>query len=50
MNHPHGQPQIDREALDHHLDLLRQASTEDLDELLIDLLAHTHRTLAIQNS
>jgi hypothetical protein len=50
MNQPNGQPQMDPEALDHHLDLLDRATTEDLDELLIDLLAHTHRTLAVQNS
>lgn len=49
MNQPN-QPQIDRDALDQHLDLLARATTDDLDELLVDLLAHTYRTLAVQNA
>ena len=46
---PNPKPTPTREQLAQHLDLLGQATTEDLDELLADLLRHTHTTKQAQD-
>ena len=46
---PNPKPSVTREQLARHLDLLDQATEEDLDELLTDLLRHTHATMQAQN-
>ena len=46
---PNPKPFPTREQLVQHLDLLDEATTEDLDELLADLLRHTHATKQAQD-
>ena len=42
-------PQITAKELEEHLELLADASRDDLDELLTDLLCHVYRTKDAQN-
>lgn len=42
-------PQITEKELSDHLALLANASRDDLDELLTDLLCHVYRTKDAQN-
>ena len=43
-------PKMTTDELSEHLQLLKVASREDLDELLTDLLCHVYRTKDSQNS
>ncbi len=45
-----GKPQVDRETLCVHLDLIKRATPVDYDELLTDLLARLYRSLPVQNA
>ena len=49
MAQPPNKPSVTPEQLAEHLDLLGQATQDDLDELLSDLLRHTHATKQAQN-
>ena len=44
------EPQVSRETLCEHLDLLAQATPVDYDELLTDLLARLYPSLSVQNA
>jgi hypothetical protein len=44
------EPQVSRETLCVHLDLVARATPVDYDELLTDLLARLYASLAIQNA
>ncbi len=47
---PHDpKPQIDRDELREHVELLDQATRDDLDGLLTDLLCHVYRTRGAQD-
>ncbi len=46
----HPRPQLDSDELARHLELLDTATTEELDELLTDLLCHTHHSRAAQSN
>ncbi len=50
MAQPNPKPVATREQLAQHLDLLAQATRDDLDELLTDLLRRTHATKQAQDS
>jgi len=44
------EPQVSRETLSEHLDLVARATPVDYDELLNDLLARLYPSLSVQNA